>query len=140
MTNGLARLEVERARARRSTQVKLVFAILGLLVGAVGAVHAYTATSSWFAAVYAFLMAQWLVGRGCGRTLTKPQKVRRFLRYLIPASTTLGALFLAQRLWESWWLSVVLGVVAGGLIGGGGVVFMRPVPRRKMVDPGRFGR
>jgi len=40
VTNGLARLEVERARARRSTQVKLVFAILGLLVGAVGAIHA----------------------------------------------------------------------------------------------------
>jgi hypothetical protein len=85
-------------------------------------------------------MAQWLVGRRCGRTLAKPHKAWRFFCYLIPALTTLAALLLSQRLWDGWWLSVVLGAVVGGFIGGVVVVFRRPVPRRKMVEPGRSGR
>jgi uncharacterized membrane protein YfcA len=110
---------VAQARPQRTgaKALKVVFAILGLAGGVLGAFYAYRISSSWFLVVYAFFLVQWLIGRGFGQIFTEPYKVQRFFYYVIPVLTSTGSLYLAQRLWDKWWLSVVLSVFVGGLIG-----------------------
>ena len=97
--------------------VRVIFSLIGLVAGVLGAIYAYRATSSWFLVVFTFFLVQWLIGRGFGQVLTERRKVQRFFYYLVPTVTSVGALYLAQRLWDTWWLSVVLGVCVGFFIG-----------------------
>jgi hypothetical protein len=97
--------------------VRVVFVLLGLAGGVLAAIYAYKATSSWFLVVFTFCMVQWLVGRGFGQILTERLKVQRFFYYVVPTVTATGCLYLAQYLWDTWWLSVVLGLCVGFFIG-----------------------
>jgi len=115
-----------RPKKTSAKAVGVICGLLGLAGGVVAGFYARKATSSWFLAIYAFLLVQWLVGLGLGQVLTGAHRVQRTLTYFIPALTATGALYLAQRLWDTWWLSVVLGVFVGGLIGIIAVTLMLP--------------
>jgi hypothetical protein len=116
-----------------------VFGVLGILAGIAAAVAAYYWIADSFAlAIFAFLLAAQLVGRGLGDVISDPRKVRRTLYFLLGPALSTAILYGVYLLWERWWLAAVVGFVGGVILSRLLALFLFPqIDREEQEDTAR---
>lgn len=100
---------------QRVMAIRNLFGLLGIVAAVAGAFIAHGATSSWALVVFVVFMALYVFGRALPDLLTDPRKGRRLGFFGTPFVLAVAALAVAQAAWGEWWLSVVIGFVAGGI-------------------------
>ena len=112
------------------------FAALGLVAGVAAAVAAYQLVDdSWWLAAFAFLLANYVVGRALGDLVTDPQKGRRAVYFLLQPVVMVAIVYFAHQAWDRWWLAVLLGLAGGGLLGGAFAANLLPgIHREELAD------
>jgi hypothetical protein len=107
----------EQRKRERATRLQAIFGIVAVAVGAAAAWFAYRESSSWALAGYVFLVGVYLVARGLPDLITDDQKVRRLLYFVTMPVAATGVLVLTHMWWDRWWLSVLLALTVGLLLG-----------------------
>ncbi|MGZ8567596.1 MAG: hypothetical protein ACXWXS_11155, partial [Actinomycetota bacterium] len=86
------------------------------LVAVGGTIWAWVAEHSIALSIYVFCMLAFYVGRGLGDVVTDRSKVRRLVYFSLYPFFGTAILIGAYRLWEIWWLAVVLGFLGGVIV------------------------
>ena len=103
-------------RSDEVKQVHVVFNLVGLVAGVVAAVVAYNVTSSIALPIFVYLVTQSYIGRGLGDVATDPHKGKRFVYFTLQPLLAVGVFYATYLLWESMWLSAILGIVIGLMV------------------------
>jgi hypothetical protein len=115
----------QRAQSRNRHWGTFLY-LVGLAVAIAGAFYVHWATDSWALGIFVYIWAFYIIGRALPSLIADPQKGKRIIYFgTFPAIAT-GVLFLVQWIWGIWWLSVLLGCLAGWFLGAIILVFVMP--------------
>jgi hypothetical protein len=103
-------------REARDVKVHTVFNLLGILAGAGAAYLAWDMTDTLSLPIFAFLAANYFVGRGLGDVVTDDKKVKRFTYFLAPVLIDSALIYLTYQWWGIMWLSVLVGFFVGAAV------------------------
>lgn len=93
--------------------VRTLFGFLALVAAVGGAIYAYTLEGSVWLSLFVAVFAVHLVGRAGADLVTDPDKLQRALYFLLLPALATAVLATTHALWETWWLSTLLGLVGG---------------------------
>jgi hypothetical protein len=106
-----------RRSDERAKRLQGLFAMVALLAGGAAGFLAYRWSSSWALVIFAFLMTTYFVARAIPDLITDEQRVRRLAFFLAMPAVATGVLALTHVWWDRWWLSVLLALTAGLVLG-----------------------
>jgi Tir chaperone protein (CesT) family len=97
----------------RVRKIRAVFSVIGLGAAIGAAIFAFNRIGSWALAIFTFLWVQYIVVRIIPDLITDPDKVQRFIFFMLHPAVAVGLLYVTYGWWGKWWLSALIGYLGG---------------------------
>ncbi len=95
--------------------VRTSFGVLGLFAAVAAAIYAFSLSSSYWLAIYVFVLANYVIARGIADVITDPCKLPRAAYFAFLPVVSTVVLYVAYVGWGKMWIAVILGLVGGAV-------------------------
>lgn len=95
------------------TRLEVALWFLGALAGVAAALYSVARFSSWWLALFVFVVVSHTLGHGLPDIITQPYRLARTVYVMLLPVVGTALLYVAYDLWRAMWLAVVLGLVLG---------------------------
>lgn len=97
------------------TRAEVALGLSGVIAGIIAALYTFARVSSWWVALFVFVVISHTVGRGLSEVMAKPHRLAHLVYFALFPVVGTAILYIAYDLWGKLWLAVLLGLVFGGI-------------------------